>query len=391
MGKTHRKIRQIQLQEGAQENLREAEEQRRRQNETRRYLAAYLGTDEQVAGSGRFADVDPRVFDYTARYDIDAGLGGALVGGDFLQGKDSDPTFEDAGDSIVHGSGTADDKRRADKSQLRPFGIFSDAQNQANSLLQQAEDAARAGDFATADALKAQAERTLDDFVNAQGGIHAGEFREIFNLFEDPEARAAATAVNPQGRIVGSLIKNARELLDTESSTYKKFITDLTQGQIGEVEAQRVTGQRAIALGLQSNQAEIRRTQNVRGAGRSAGLEAARYERAQDRASAKSADIETLVGAEKGRIFGEASAFLEQYRRSFAQDVTRFAQGFIEGAPDVIENFAGAVERLNVGAGELAARFSNEIIQVHEQAPGQERSGVGGFIGTVIGAIIGSA
>lgn len=384
MGKTHRKIRQIQLEEGAREKTREAEQQRRTQNETRRNLYAYLGSDEQAQNEA----LDPRVYEYTSRYGYDAGLAGSLVGGDFLQGKDSDPGLEDFGDSIVGGSGTFDDKRRADPDQLRSPNIFSAAKNQANDLLKQAEAAARAGDFTQAAALKAQAEQTLNEFANAQGGIHSGEFREVFNLFENPNARARATGDSSQGRIVGNLLRDAKGLLDTESDTYQRFFGNLTEGSLTEIDAATEVGNRKIALGLESSRGEIRRSSNLRGAGRSVGLEAARYENAQRRAAQSSADIETLAGAERARIRQEASIFLEDYRRRFSQDVVGFAQAFIEGSPDVTENFAGAVERINLSSAQLAAQFSSQVTSVHGNG---DREGVGGFIGTVLGAIAGAA
>ena len=68
MGRKFSRYKEAVYRAQVQEEARESQTRREASAETARFAESYLGTPEQVAGTGPFA-VDPRVASYMRRYD----------------------------------------------------------------------------------------------------------------------------------------------------------------------------------------------------------------------------------------------------------------------------------------------------------------------------------
>src|SRR3990167_2498850 len=178
------------------ELIREAEARRAAAERERQLLTSYLGSKEQVEGTGRFGNAAPEVLKYTQRYSVDQrALNEILAAGSQVK-RQEDP-FQGA-DNRVRGGLSLQDYSQG----------FA---TRANDLLAQAEAAARAGYFTAADQLYTQAQSMIGGISQVAQGA--------YNLGWGEESAAAIRASSAEGRIVGRQLFAARELQDPNSAT----------------------------------------------------------------------------------------------------------------------------------------------------------------------------
>ncbi len=388
MGKRHAAAAAGIAQAQVDERLREAEGRRNSAERERQLLTSYLGSQEQVSGTGRFANASPELLKYTQRYSVDQrALADVLAAGSQVK-RQEDP-FQGADNRVRGGLSIAD------------YG--QGFATRANDLLAQAEAAARAGDFAGADRLFAQAQSVI-------GGV-SPEVAEAYNLGGGEESNAAIRASSTEGRIVGRQLLAAQQLQDPNSETSQGLrgrllnpalgaIDSGTQNVIGEinqaeVEAQKVidentrNAERAIASERGQIDGEIRQ----RGAGgvgvnaraqlalqSRAGAEAARA-RAEvyTSAAAEQASIASQSGLARAEVYARESAmraslisqvdlYLNEFAKRMAEDSVALSQEWVNGTAGVRDQFQAALDQFDIIGIQLANQRAQMLAQVAENA-----------------------
>jgi hypothetical protein len=118
----------------------------------------------------------------------------------------------------------------------------------ANSLLEQAQAAARAGDMAGAQQLKLQADNAvLGDFASATRGKIFKDptiYGSLITQTQDPNVAAATRLNSPIAQTVGANVAKGREFADPNSAASRQLFNSVVTAPVAEVSA----GQRA-ALG----------------------------------------------------------------------------------------------------------------------------------------------
>ena len=298
MGETHRKIEARNELRKRDANLFVAQrsqdlaQQRRAQNERQLGIEeSLLGTDAQVAGQlgGESAELVP----FLSRYTFDQNAAALKVSGrsnrklglDFLQGR-------------------------------------TDA---ANALLQQAEDAARAGDFATAEKLKAQAQSGLMQPDKAFGQLgDIGGLDQIFSLVEDPAAIARSRLSNPQALIVGKQLNEARAFQDFNS-----------QQSIDERRRMSEGGERALAAQERTASRQ----------GRNAALGSGTAQSAYGRSLMQERTARDF-GQDRAQLFAGVAQSFQEMARAYGKNAVGFAQAFLQNQSGIREQFQANMDQL---------------------------------------------
>jgi hypothetical protein len=244
----------------------------------------------------------------------------------------------------------------------------------ANQLMEQAQEASRNGDIATASRLRAQAENTLAD----PGGRHAGwypvlgaeDIRSAFVLNQNPEVEGATRLSSPMAKTAGQLVKQGREFLDPESETSRGYRQSLTEG-----------AQRSIAAESRSAQRQARDFGLMRGSARSPG-----------QAAHVGAAIKRDFAQQRAQVETQAAQQYEAFSRQFAADSVSFGQAFLQNQSFVREPFQAARDNLLTSGAELANRtadrslkFSGESAERHAKSKARTMSIVTSVVGAVVG------
>ncbi len=311
MGEAHRKAE-------AREELRRRDAQtylagrsqslaETRRAQTERQLGieeSLLGTDAQVAGD--LGGVSPELLPYLGRYQFDTAAAELRTSG-------------------------WDNRKLGDKK----FNLQGRTDS-ANALLQQAEDAARAGDFAGAEQLKAQAKAALTSDskqFGAIGGI-AG-IDQIWNLVEDPSMAARTRLSSPQAQLVGRQLQEARQFQDFNS-----------QASVDERTRMSAMGERSIA----ASQRDAQR-QNRLGGG-PGGASAAYGRQLADERMGRSA------GEARAQLFANTATQFQEMQRKYGKDTVAFANDWLQGTSGVRDSFQGAMDQLKTNFSQLATQFA---------------------------------
>lgn len=407
MGKRHAAANAGLERAKADEAIRESESRRTSAERERQLLTSYLGSQEQVAGTGRFG-VTPEALKYTQRYTIDARtLAEIQAAGQGIRGQ-TDP-FQQAGRNVVEfGQGFA---------------------NQANDLLAQAEAAARAGDISKAETLFAQAQTVISGVSQ-----HA---QSAFNLGGGEESAAAVRASSTEGKIVGRQLLTAQQLQDPNSQTAQGLrgrlleptlgaIESGTEKVIGEIsqaekEAQKVidentrNAERAIAAERSQIDGEIRQKGSGGGTGVNARAQLALQSRAAAEAARSRADVYSQAAAEQANVasqsglaraeayaresaaraavISQVDLYLNEFAKRMAEDSVALAQEWVNGTAGVRDIYLDSLQQLDIFQAQLANQWAQLFFM---QSTGGRASGSGGggnaaVGGAASGAVAGAA
>lgn len=343
MGKRHARAAALQNTTEAQEELRQAESGYQTAEQTRSLLESYLGQEEQVAGTGQYGSYDrPELNPYTQRYQLDQQYAQETISNVGRLRANRDP-FTSGYDQFRGGIGALDYWRKFE--------------TEANELMQQAENAARAGNMEEADALKKQAQEMI-------GGLTA-QAQRGYNLTTDARTAALQKAGSAQGRIVGGLLKTARGFMDPESSESQGFRRSLTEG-----------AERSIAAESRQAQRQIRDLGMVRGAGRSA--------TAQQAIAARSAEE---FAAQRAQVHTEANQFFQTFRLGFAKDAVQTAQDWVNNASGVRDAYNDRVANMKGALSENSMKLADQFWAKYGADVAHERARKAGTFGKVMGGI----
>lgn len=291
-----------------------------RNEQTLQQLEGYLGSEEQANAPESTGKLAP----YQQRYSIDLGSLGAAG---------ADPLRIWAEQQAGVGGG---------------FDNYAKAANagisKANEIMAEAEAAAKAGDFGKAESLRKDA----DFYINSYGpkGIPAGVWQQSISMQGDPNQQARSLGDTPSGKIVGSLLRDARQLLDPTSDAYNRFYDSLTSGPIAEVKAGVLTGERGVAMearGIQQAQSE---REAQLGGVRDPYATQAMNERAMDAAAGKTADLELKGATAIAQIKSDSTQWLETFKRNYAENAVGFARAWAEGSPGIRKEFQDSLTNL---------------------------------------------
>ena len=247
---------------------------------------------------------------------------------------------------------------------------------EANELLNQAQQAAEAGDFALANQLKAQAEDTVDsgnyypiiDTAAAQQAITYGH--------TDTTTAARDRLSSPSAQAVGSMVQQARGFLDPNSEVSQRFKENLN-----------INAQRSIASERRSAERAIRDTALGAGGSRSASAFAALQARTSDR-----------FALAEAKLLSQTSQYFEEYSRAFSMDALKFSQAWLQGTAGFREQYQTSMDNLTTlvmdgyrASSALAGKFSGESAEMLNRSKERTQSLMTAVAGLAAGVLTGGA
>lgn len=378
MGKRHAAAQAGIARAQADEAVREAESRRRSAEEERQLLTSYLGTRDQVAGTGRFS-VNPETLKYTQRYNVDER---ALL------------DIQAAGQGIKRNENPfqgADNRVRGGLDLLSYGRGFA---NQANELLAQAEAAAQSGDLARAEQLFQQANQVIS-------GI-SPEAQSAYNLSSSAASSAAIRASSAEGRLVGRQLLTAQELGDPNSETSTGLrgrlldsalgqITTGEQGALDEInksvqaaqqaiDANTRNAERAIASERGQVEGEIRQLAASGGTGFNARAQLAAQSQAASQAGLRRAQVYSTSAAQNAAVLAEAgleragiisdasraraaittqvTQYLNEFAKRMAEDSVMLAQDWVNGTAGVRDIYQESLTQLDLIQADMANQWA---------------------------------
>lgn len=240
-------------------------------------------------------------------------------------------------------------------------GRLGAASVKANDLLAQAEAAAKAGDFKTADSLYDQAVATKSEVgtpnVNLAGVWDLRTPQNDATL--DADARRALSG--PAAIGVGGIVNDARQILDPNSTVRTDLWRNLTEQPLKEVDYATELGERGLAMGSAEARRNIRNLRVGTGAGMSPGMQAAMEGRNALDFSTEQANLLSQAGATRAKILGDASKYVESFSRQWSADALGFAQNWVSNQPGVSIEFAKLSNQLSLAGAQLADSMAQRL------------------------------
>lgn len=225
----------------------------------------------------------------------------------------------------------------------------------ANAILQRAEDAARAGNFQEADQLREEARLSLTKNDVTMPGLRRGirgrgpfgdlgdieGLESIWDLEGDPRIEAFAALQSPTAQIVGNQLREARAFQDWNS-----------EESVRERQLLREPGERAI----RSQEREALRGSRMErlrsGVGQRSFASQQINERTREGFSAQLAQLESDV-----------SSSFNEYRRQYASNAVAFAQNWAANTGGVRQEFQNNLDAIFTGMSDLAVQYDRTNAQ----------------------------
>ena len=334
MGRRTERSRATQEAINAQREIKNRQQGRVANEQLRASLEQYLGSDAQLSGS--LSKVDDRVLPYLSRYNFD------------------DAAARSLGSSHRKGIGT--------------YEALKGNHAAANKLLEQAEAAARQGDYDGAERLRSQADAKLLDpsergkhgYSNWYPVLNAEQIRSLFTESNPNQDIVAGTRLSsPTAQVVGRYLNRAVDLGDRDSDEYKATREELTGG----LREGRELAERAITAERRATEQELRRSGFSRGAGRSIYAEDATTARVGATAAYQSSTLSLQYGA----AVAEADKYLStQFAPQFQANALALSQSYIDTASGVRDSYQGALDRLSIAKADFNRQQS--ILHQHFSA-----------------------
>jgi len=429
------------------EKLREAVGRTQQSEDIRGQMEAMLGTTAQRQGTGQFQDYDPALRDYLGRYSVDteyrqayqeamgglpgsadpwtsygiqkkkkkgffsSGVGMALgmVAGFAIGGPLGASLAGALGGGATAGAiGSYIGKVAVQQGlkALTPGGTtYSQAANQGdrfrggldlgsywnqklgdvNTLLDEAEIAARAGDTERAQELKKKADEVL--------GGYPSMVQKAFNDQRNINQEAVMNVSNPMARIVGNKIGRGLELQDRESDEYQATFGDLTDLSIEAIRHRVASGERSIASEQRQIERNTRDTFLKRGGARNPVAEAAIMARASDQAAFRRAQLQSNAAIAQADVLAQGKSFLESFRQKYAGDAVQLGRAFTATTPGVRDQFNETLNNLAQAESDSLEHLGDQwwaSYQAYEQRKALQKAANLEAAGAAIGAVAGA-
>jgi hypothetical protein len=194
--------------------------------------------------------------------------------------------------------------------------------NEANSLLSESLAAARAGDLTKADQLKAQANNLVSGTGQRFQFSGPGAGWENKNEWDHLKS--------PEGRLAGTLLRDAMGMQDPNSAGARSFVSSLTEAPLAEIEASRDNALRSITAGERGASRSARDFRLAHGAAHAPSAEASVAARTSMEFATQRASVETQTGAARAQVTGQARQTYETFKRAFAVDAMGAAQQWVD-------------------------------------------------------------
>lgn len=333
----------------AEEQVREAENRRAAAEEERQLLTSYLGSEDQVNGTGRF-DVNPDVLRFTQRFTLDERAlldiqqAGAGVKNQLNPFQSADNGTRGGQDLLTFGRGFL---------------------TQANDLLAQAEAAARNGDLAGAEQLYQQAQQIIS-------GV-SPEAQGAYNLGNTASSSAAIRAGSAEGRIVGRQLLTARELGDPNSATSQQLRGRLLDPALTAVDENTRNAERAIAAERGEIEGQIRQQAASGGTGVNARAQLALQSRAASQAALERARAYTEAGQQKAALTAQVNLYLNEFAKRMAEDSVALAQDWVNGTAGVRDSYQNALTQLDLVQAEMSFQWAQMAAAQAERLRQEEK------------------
>lgn len=218
----------------------------------------------------------------------------------------------------------------------------------ANTLLGQAEQAARAGNFDQAAQLKAQADSALTNMGDKKNWFwavsNAEQLKTLFNYVgPDSSTQAKAQLASPLAQTVGQSVKDARAFQDWDSPESVQQRKLLTEG-----------GDRALAA---SEREGFRQERMQRMAMGGIGMQAGQARMMDERARAGYA-------TQRAQLHSEADNQFLNWSREYAKNATGFAQSFLQNQAGIRDQYQASLDTLKANLSQMATQFSQQYTQL---------------------------
>ena len=323
-----------------------------------------LGSLQSVIGSERqlgLSEADAAVLDYTQRYSVAEG------------GLDNTFGFKPHLGALAGSRPGANPYvGRAASAGGGILGYTRATVEDANAMLDQAEEAARSGDFETAQELKGQANELIER--NRLSGVAGANYSDAITLDYQPGTSTDSLAASPQGQLVGQQVRQARGYLDRDSEETRAFRESLTGGPLATIEADRVKAERTIVAQHRENVRAIRDLGAARGAGRSRMEEASLEARTGEAAALNIANVRLDASARATEVQFEASKFYETYKDQYAKEVTILADEWMKGQPGIRDEYQNRNLALAQSAADVNVAIAGQKTQAWLQLQAEDQA-----------------
>jgi hypothetical protein len=277
--------------------------------------------------------------------------------------------------------------------------------SEVNALYQQAYDAAKAGDFTTADQLQAQAAQltsqyNLNENFDASGvgggpGLKFSTGAKFAKLF-DEQGQTEQALGTPEAMLVGGVVNNARQMMDPNSAESMRFKDSLTSGAVAAVDASRDAALRELGSAERTGTRERRDMMLKSGAAGQTAKMAAIGARSAERFATSKATLEGGAAAAKAQIYSDASKTYETFKYGLAHDAQSMAQAWVSGASGMRDDFRKLQDSLVSNYVDKLFGFAttsqtNMVVQQGQKAAGDSGGVAGALSGAVAGASAGAA
>jgi hypothetical protein len=289
-------------------------------------------------------------------------------------------------------------------SQVRNWELANQI-SEVNDLFEQANAAAREGNFELADQLHAQATDLVSQYGFNEEFDSTGLGKETrgvqfsveqgFDAVGDPTGQAEGALGSESGMAVGQLLHKARQLQDPNSAETAAFKNALTSGAIAAVDAARTNALRAMATEERGSQRAMRDMALQSGQASQTAKMAAVAARNSERFGTLRAGLETDVGARKAQIYADAEKLYQSFSVDLVNNAVGLASAWVNDQSGVRDSFRAmhANMMMNYTSNLLgfASNANNNVTQLLMADMGG--SGGGGFsgAGAAGGALSGAA
>lgn len=219
----------------------------------------------------------------------------------------------------------------------------------ANYSMEQAQAAAKAGNFEEAEKYKQEATNAMRWEYGSEGQRHiaarTGENPLAFEYYEDPNvlrAKARSRLLSPTGQIVSDQIRRAGDFQDWNSEESVAERSRLAEG-----------GNRALGAAERSGARNARDFALASGNATSPYAQQALRERQQER-----------LGTEKANVELQAALKFSDFRNAFAKDTVSFANDWMKNQAGIREEYQAAMDQLRITNSNL---YANQA-KLHENA-----------------------
>ncbi|MGB0890459.1 MAG: hypothetical protein ACPGWS_09265, partial [Solirubrobacterales bacterium] len=260
---------------------------------------------------------------------------------------------------------------------------------------------AAAGDFAGADALLATIQGNVQR-TNAWLSAPGRNRKELMSLTGGGEPGAGLNMDGPMDLLMGNLLRDALDIQDPNSAQAKDLVDSMTRGPLAQVEAGRVSANRAIGSQERTSARQARDLGLARGSARGAGADQALATARNMHHAGQRAEVELKAGAARATIHGQAAQKYQEFKRAWGVNAVAAAQQYIDNKATVRDEYVNAILTTRLAAANLygqqggteSARSNalgaqaTSLAQTDAQISAQDD---GGGWGAIVGAVAGIA